>query len=167
MTTSTQLETKETEDLSALAGKYLTFQLEHEEFGLEIRKVREIIGHMKITPVPQAPDYVKGMINLRGGVIPIIDLRLRFGMEEAEITEQTCIIVTEIQQDEKCFLTGIVVDNVSEVHDIKTEQLEGKQSLENFFRADFILGIGKIDNEVKILLDISKVIEDSNIRHLV
>ncbi|MHC5083335.1 MAG: chemotaxis protein CheW [Planctomycetota bacterium] len=154
-------------ELSGLAGKYLTFQLNGEGFGLEIMKVREIIKHMKITPVPQAPDYVKGMINLRGVVIPIIDLRLRFGMEETTVTDETCIIVTEIQQDEHSSMTGIVVDNVSEVHDIKAEQIDDNSELDSFLQADIIAGICKIGDDVKILLDISKVIKHSNINHLV
>src|SRR5512139_2663559 len=93
-------------------GKYLTFALGPEEYGLEILKVREIIGYMDITAVPQTPDYVKGVINLRGQVIPVIDLRAKFGMDTTETTEETCIIVVEITQDSHKFNTGIVVDHV-------------------------------------------------------
>ena len=95
-------------------GKYLTFALANEEYGLEILKVREIIGYMEITAVPQTPSHVKGVINLRGQVIPVIDLRMKFGMPEADITEQTCIIVVEIAGTDRSFMTGIIVDSVSE-----------------------------------------------------
>src|SRR5512133_3882306 len=90
------------------AGKYLTFALSNEEYGLEILKVREIIGYMQITAVPQTPSHVKGVINLRGQVIPVVDLRLKFGMNAAEVTEETCIIVVELTQDDRKFQTGIV-----------------------------------------------------------
>jgi len=99
-------------------GKYLTFALGAEEYGLEILKVREIIGYMNITAVPQTPAPIKGVINLRGQVIPVVDLRTTFGMETAEVTEQTCIIVVEITQGQRKFSTGIVVDRVQEVLDI-------------------------------------------------
>lgn len=99
-------------------GKYLTFALANEEYGLETLKVREIFGYMDITAVPQTPHYVKGVINLRGQVIPVIDLRAKFGMETTDVTEETCIIVVEITQDNRKFNTGIVVDHVSEVLDI-------------------------------------------------
>lgn len=102
-------------------GKYLTFALGAEEYGLEILKVREIIGYMEITAVPQTPHYVKGVINLRGQVIPVIDLRSKFGMETKEITEESCIIVVEIHQDGREFSTGVVVDKVEEVLDIAGE----------------------------------------------
>ena len=105
-------------------GKYLTFALAHEEYGLEILKVREIIGYMDITAVPQTPHHVKGVINLRGQVIPVIDLRAKFGMETTEVTEETCIIVVEIAQDGLEFSTGIVVDHVQEVLDIAGEDIE-------------------------------------------
>ena len=105
-------------------GKYLTFALAREEYGLEILKVREIIGYMDITAVPQTPDYVKGVINLRGQVIPVIDLRAKFGMETTETTEETCIIVVEINQSGRKFSTGIVVDHVQEVLDIAGEDIE-------------------------------------------
>ena len=138
-------------------GKYLTFALGHEEYGLEILKVREINGYMDITAVPQTPMYVKGVINLRGQVIPVVDLRLKFGMEEAEITEQSCIIVVEIDAGNRQFQTGIVVDHVQEVLDIKSEQIEDSPEFGSV-NTDFILGMGKIGETVKILLDIDKVL---------
>ncbi len=140
------------------AGKYLTFALGREQYGLEILKVREIIGYMDITAVPQTPHHVKGVINLRGQVIPVIDLRAKFGMETAEITEQTCIIVCEIQSGGRSFSTGIIVDNVEEVLDIPGEDIEEAPQFGSSVDTDFILGMGKVGDTVKILLDIDKVL---------
>ena len=139
-------------------GKYLTFALGSEEYGLEILKVREIFGYMEITAVPQTPNYVKGVINLRGQVIPVIDLRAKFGMETTEVTEETCIIVVEITQGKCKFNTGIVVDRVQEVLDIAGENIEQAPQFDSSVNTDFILGMGKIENTVKILLDIDKVL---------
>ncbi len=139
-------------------GKYLTFALGPEEYGLEILKVREIIGYMDITAVPQTPHYVKGVINLRGQVIPVVDLRAKFGMETMEVTERTCIIVVEISQDNRNFSTGVVVDHVQEVLDIAGEDIEEAPQFGTTVNTDFILGMGKIGESVKILLDIDKVL---------
>ncbi len=139
-------------------GKYLTFALASEEYGLEILKVREIIGIMDITAVPQTPSHVKGVINLRGQVIPVIDLRAAFGMDTTEVTEETCIIVVEISQDGRRFDTGIVVDHVQEVLDIAAESIEEAPQFGTSVNTDFILGMGKIGDSVKILLDIDKVL---------
>jgi purine-binding chemotaxis protein CheW len=139
-------------------GKYLTFALAHEEYGLEILKVREIIGYMDITAVPQTPHHVKGVINLRGQVIPVVDLRSKFGMDTAEVTEETCIIVVEITQGERNFQTGIVVDHVQEVLDILGKDIENAPQFGSSVDTDFILGMGKIGDSVKILLDINKVL---------
>ncbi|HEV56779.1 MAG TPA: purine-binding chemotaxis protein CheW [Phycisphaerales bacterium] len=139
-------------------GKYLTFALGAEEYGLEILKVREIIGYMEVTAVPRTPAYVKGVINLRGQVIPVVDLRAKFAMPEAEVTEQTCIIVVEITQAGKAFNTGIVVDRVSEVLDITADQIEDPPQLGSTVEANFILGMAKVGEKVKILLDIDKVL---------
>ncbi len=139
-------------------GKYLTFALGSEEYGLEILKVREIIGYMDITAVPQTPHHVKGVINLRGQVIPVIDLRAKFGMETADVTEETCIIVVEISQGARTFSTGIVVDHVQEVLDIDGGDIEDAPQFGSSVDTDFILGMGKIEDTVKILLDIDKVL---------
>ena len=139
-------------------GKYLTFALAQEEYGLEIIKVREIIGYMEITDVPQTPHHVRGVINLRGQVIPVIDLRAKFGMEATETTEQTCIIVVEISQGGGKFSTGIVVDHVQEVLDIEGKDIEEAPKFGSSVDTDFILGMGKIGETVKILLDIDKVL---------
>ncbi len=145
------------------AGKYLTFVLADEEYGLEILRVREIIGYMDITAVPQTPDYVRGVINLRGQVIPVIDLRANFGMESIEQTEETCIIVVEISQGGRSVSTGIVVDCVSEVLDITEGDIEDAPSFGGAVDTEFILGMGKIGDSVKILLDIDKVLAGADI----
>jgi purine-binding chemotaxis protein CheW len=137
-----------------LGGKYLTFGLGLEEYGLEILKVREIIGMMDITPVPRTPDFVRGVINLRGNVIPVIDLRRKFAMDAVERTEQTCIIVVDVEAVEM----GIVVDRVQEVLDITDEEIEQAPSFGVAVDTDFILGMGKRETQVTILLDISKVL---------
>ena len=139
-------------------GKYLTFALGSEEYGLEILKVREIFGYMEITAIPQTPAYVKGVINLRGQVIPVIDLRAKFGMETAELTEETCIIVAEVNQGKQTFSTGIVVDRVQEVLDIDGENVEETPQFGSSVNTDFILGMGKIGDTVKILLNIDRVL---------
>ena len=131
---------------TAKGGKYLTFALGKEEYGLEILKVREIIGYMDITAVPRTPGYVKGVINLRGQVIPVIDLRAKFSMEAAPRTEQTCIIV---------------VDRVSEVLNIAGDKIEEPPSFDSSVHVDFIMGMGKIGESVKILLDIDKVLSSA------
>lgn len=139
-------------------GKYLTFALGKEEYGLEILKVREIIGLMDITAVPRTPGYVKGVINLRGQVITVVDLRAKFSMASVEKTDQTCIIVVEINQAGRKLSTGIIVDRVSEVLDIAGECIEEPPRLNDSDDADFILGMGKIGESVKILLDIDQVL---------
>ncbi|HNS55071.1 MAG TPA: chemotaxis protein CheW [Syntrophales bacterium] len=139
-------------------GKYLTFSLAGEEYGIGILKVREIIGMMPITPVPRTPDFVKGVINLRGKVIPVIDLRLRFGLEAAAYTERTCIIVVEILGDAGAVPMGIVVDAVSEVLSIRGGDIENTPAFGVKLNTDFILGMAKTEGSVKILLDIDRVL---------
>jgi purine-binding chemotaxis protein CheW len=146
----------------AKSGKYLTFVLQGEEYGLEILKVREIIGVMNITKVPQMPSYTKGVINLRGKVIPIVDLRLKFGMPEAAQTKETCIIVVNVQS----VLMGVLVDTVSEVLDINSADVEPTPAFGSNVRTDFILGMGKIKGKVKILLDIDKVLSNEEVNEL-
>jgi purine-binding chemotaxis protein CheW len=138
-------------------GKYLTFALGREEYGIGILKVKEIIGMMPVTAVPRTPAHVKGVINLRGKVIPVVDLRLKFGMEEMEYTEWTCIIVVEIGGAAGSVLTGIVVDAVSEVLNIKGGDIEDAPTFGAKLNTDTILGMAKMNGGVKILLDIDKV----------
>lgn len=142
------------ENNTELGGKYLTFKLAGEEYGLEILKVREIVKIMEITLVPQMPGYVKGVVNLRGKVISVIDLRLRFGLPEAEYNDETCIIVVNLGGTE----IGVVVDTVQEVLDINDDQIEPPPSVGSQVDTQFILGMGKIGERVKILLDIDCIL---------
>lgn len=144
-------------------GKYLTFTLAGEEYGIGILKIREIIGMMPITSVPQAPDFVKGVINLRGKVIPVIDLRLRFGMPAMDYTERTCIIVVQIDLQDTALNIGIVVDSVSEVLNISGSNIEDAPMFGTRLNTDYILGMAKIEGGVKILLDIDKVLTQDEI----
>lgn len=146
------------EDLTDLAGKYLTFNLGDEGYGLEILKVQEIIGMQEITKIPRTPDYVRGVINLRGKVIPVIDLRLKFGMPGQELTRKTCIIMVQVQRQEMDLIIGLVVDEVSEVLNISGDQIEPAPSLGMQVETHFILGMAKTESAVKILLDIDKVL---------
>ncbi len=143
-------------------GKYLTFALANEEYGLEILKVREIIGYIEVTAVPQTPRYVKGVINLRGQVIPVIDLRTKFGMVTTEVTDETCIIVVEITATPHKFNTGIIVDRVQEVLDIAGANIEEAPQFGATVDTDFILGMAKIGDSVKILLDIDRILSDAD-----
>ncbi len=147
-------------------GKYLTFSLDREEYGIGILKVKEIIGMMRITPVPQAPEYVKGVINLRGKVIPVIDLRARFGMSSSEYTDRTCIVVVEIDAATGRLHIGIVVDSVSEVLNIKGSDIEETPAFGIRLKTDYILGMAKKDGGVKILLDIDRVLSDEELELL-
>jgi len=139
-------------------GKYLTFSLANEEYGIGILKIKEIIGMMPITSVPQTPEFVKGVINLRGKVIPVLDLRRRFGMEPMDYTERTCIIVVEIAGAAGNVMIGVVVDSVSEVLSIKAEAIEDTPTFGIKLNTDYILGMAKIGKNVKILLDIDRVL---------
>ena len=141
-------------DMSDLAGKYLTFRLSGEEYGIEILKVKEIIGLMDITKVPRMPAHVRGVINLRGKVIPVVDLRTKFGMASTEDTDETCIIVVDVMQSEQSAMTGILVDTVSEVLDISGDQIEEPPSFGTAMDIGFIMGMAKIGDSVKMLLDI-------------
>jgi purine-binding chemotaxis protein CheW len=141
-------------------GKYLTFSLAGQEYGLSILKVKEIIEVLPITPVPQAPPFVKGVINLRGKVIPIVDLRLKLGMEKAEQTERSCIIVTEIGTSQNAKVhTGVIVDGVSEVVYITGNDIDDAPSVITGLDSGFILGMAKFGNTVKIILDIDRVLD--------
>ena len=144
-------------------GKYLTFTLADEEYGIGILKVKEIIGIMAITTVPQTPEYMKGVINLRGKVIPVVDLRLKFGMASMDYTERTCIIVVEIDGDNRKIQMGIVVDSVSEVLNIKGGDIEDAPNFGSRLNTDYILGMAKTGGKVKILLDIDKVLSGSEL----
>jgi len=138
-------------------GKFLTFFLGSEEYGLEILKVHEIIGMMDITPVPRTPEFIRGVVNLRGKIIPVVDLRLKFGMDAVDHTDETCIIVVQANGVQM----GIVVDRVSEVLDISAEEVEAVPSFGTEVDTAYILGIGKTGERVKLLLDIDKVLSSA------
>jgi len=146
-------------DAAASGGKFLTFFLAGEEYGIAILKVHEIIGMMAITSVPRTPEFIRGVINLRGKVIPIIDLRLKFGMPAQDQTAETCIIVVHVEGIE----IGIVVDRVSEVLNIPGESIEDVPSFGADVSTDYILGIGKSQGKVKILLDIDRVLSNPEV----
>jgi purine-binding chemotaxis protein CheW len=146
------------------AGKYLTFSLAGEEYGIGILKVKEIIGIMAITTIPRMPSYIKGVINLRGKVIPVIDLRLKFAMAEAEYTERTCIIVVEITGGAGRLLIGIIVDSVSEVLNVKDADIEDTPAFGTRLDTEYILGMAKTDGRVKILLDIDGVLSSEEMK---
>ncbi len=144
-------------------GKYLTFALGGEEYGIGILKVKEIIGLMAITPVPRTPAHMRGVINLRGKVIPVVDLRLKFGMERGESTDRTCIVVVEIASHSGKISIGSVVDSVSEVLNIRAAEIEDTPSFGSKLDTAYILGMAKSGQGVKILLDIDKVLSHSEI----
>jgi purine-binding chemotaxis protein CheW len=152
--------------MSDREGKYLTFIMADEEYGIGILKIKEIIGMMPITPVPQTPRFVKGVINLRGKVIPVVDLRLRFSMEEIDYTERTCIIVVEMASQDGTVQIGIVVDSVSEVLNIKGDEIEDTPTFGTKLNTDYILGMAKMEGGVKILLDIDRVLTADEIKLL-
>jgi len=145
-------------DITIKTGKYLTFSLESEEYGIGILKVKEIIGMLPITSVPRTPKFVKGVINLRGKVIPVIDLRSKFDMKSTSYNDRTCIIVVEIDASQSTVLIGIVVDTVSEVLNIKEEDIEETPAFGTKLDTRYILGMAKQEGGVKILLNIDKVL---------
>ncbi len=149
--------------MTVKTGKYLTFSLEEEEYGIGILKVKEIIGMMPITSVPRTPEYVKGVINLRGKVIPVIDLRAKFDMETIEYNDRTCIIVVEIDSESSTVLIGIVVDAVSEVLNIKEDEIEETPTFGTKLDTEYILGMAKMEGGVKILLNIDRVLSNEEI----
>ncbi len=135
-------------------GKFLSFFLGTEEYAIEILKVQEIIGLMPITPVPKMPDYIRGVLNLRGKIVPVMNLRLRFGLPPVEDTDETCVIV--VQDDN--FLMGVLVDKVSEVADIMSEQIEEVPSFGIKSHSEYLAGMGKVKDSVKMILDVHKVV---------
>ena len=150
---------QESQALHDLEGKYLTFTLADEDFGLEIPKVREIIGMLDITAIPQTPSFFKGVINLRGRVIPVVDLRLKFGLPTMEYGERTCIIVVEVKTEMGSVQMGVVVDTVSEVVNVNGADIEPPPTFGSRLDTRYILGLAKARGSIKILLDIDRVME--------
>lgn len=157
---------------SANAGKFLTFRLGEEEYGVEILRVREIIGLIDITPLPRTPSFVKGIINLRGKIIPVIELRRKFGLNSVEFTDETCVIVMEATDAEETeqFQIGVIVDTVSEVLDIARDSIEPAPRFGHALNTDFILGMGKVktadEEKVIVLLDIDAVLSQGEWQQL-
>ncbi len=139
-----------------LAGKYLTFRLAEEVYGLESLKVHEIISIIKITKLPKTAEYIRGVMNLRGSIIPIIDFRLKCGMSSVEDTEETCIIVLEFEENNETLTIGVVVDAVCDVKDIENEQIESTPNLGSSANALFVKGIAKQDRSIIMLVDMEK-----------
>jgi purine-binding chemotaxis protein CheW len=154
---------QESQALHDLEGKYLTFTLADEDFGLEILKVREIIGMLDITAIPQTPSFFKGVINLRGRVIPVVDLRLKFGLPAMEYGERTCIIVVEVKTEMGPVQMGVVVDTVSEVFNVNGADIEPSPSFGSRLDTRYILGLAKARGSIKILLDIDRVMESRDL----
>lgn len=155
-----------TETISHLAGKYLTVALDNEAYGISVLKVREIIRMQKITPVPQMPEFVKGVINLRGRVIPVVDLRVKFGLK-GEFTERTCIVVVQVEvSSAKAMQMGLVVDSVEEVLNVTADMIEPTPEFGTIIDTSYLLGMVKTKGQVKTLLDINRVVAPETVQSL-
>lgn len=144
--------------IASTAGKYLTFALGDEEYGLPVLKVREIIKMMDVTTVPQVPTHVRGVINLRGKVIPVIDLRLKFGLAEKAASDQTCIVVVQVEIGGRRVMLGVIVDRVSEVLNVVADEVEQPPDFGERLDTGFMLGMAKVKGQVKILLDLDAIL---------
>jgi purine-binding chemotaxis protein CheW len=159
MNNATAVKGNQSVNIDSRAGKYLTFFLASEEYGVEILKVQEIIGRMPITPVPLTSKYIRGVINLRGKIHPIMDLKIKFGMDETQITDETCIIVIKTST----LMMGVLVDKVSEVVNVASGDIEDTPSFGADVNPEYLLGVGKTGGRIRLLLDIEKVITASDI----
>jgi purine-binding chemotaxis protein CheW len=152
---------------TSLAGKYLTVVLENEAYGIAVLKVREIIRMQKITPVPQMPGFVKGVINLRGRVIPVVDLRVKFGVK-AEFAERTCIVVVQVKlPTEQIVQMGLIVDSVEEVVTLAANEIEPTPDFGARISTEYLLGMAKVKGAVKTLLDIDRVVAPDTVQAIV
>ena len=147
-------------------GKFLTFLLDQEIYGIPIKKAREIIGVMEITHIPKTKNYIKGVINLRGKIIPIIDLRLKFGMTEKPYTDRTCVIVIEIVTEQAHYLVGVAVDTVAEVINIQKNEIDLLPEYDAQFENDFLAAIGKLKDRVVMILDIEQILSGEDLTYL-
>jgi purine-binding chemotaxis protein CheW len=159
MNSASSVKENQSTKVDSRAGKYLTFFLASEEYGVEILKVQEIIGRMPITPVPLTSRYIRGVINLRGKIHPIMDLKVKFGMDETKITDETCIIVIKTTS----MMMGILVDKVSEVVNVAPGDIEDTPSFGADVNPEYLLGVGKTGGRVRLLLDIEKVINTADV----
>jgi len=156
-----------TPEAAALPGKYLTFSLAEENYGLEILKVQEIVGLLPVTRVPRMPSFVAGVVNLRGRVIPVVDLRLAFGLPEADMDERTCIIVVSVERAAgESAVMGVLVDEVSDVAALAADAIEATPEFGAAIDTSFIKGVGRAEERVLLLLDIDKALSESEIRSL-
>lgn len=147
-----------TEEAKILEGKYLTFFLAEEQYGIHIGMVREIVGFMPVVPIPRTPDFIKGVVNLRGAVVPVLDLRRRLALPDAAITDKTCIVVAEMDRATDVLVMGLLVDTVAEVLHIRPEDISEPPDFGGSVRTDYILGIARAENTVRILLDIQRIL---------
>ena len=152
--------------LQTLAGKYLTVVLDNEAYGISVLKVREIIRMQKITPIPQMPEFVKGVINLRGRVIPVVDLRVKFGLK-GEFTERTCVVVVQVDVTSiKAMQMGLIVDSVEEVLNVSADMIEPTPEFGTIVDTSYLLGMVKTKGQVKTLLDINRVVAPETVQSL-
>jgi purine-binding chemotaxis protein CheW len=143
--------------------QYLTFILDDEVFALDISKVREVLDFTTITKVPRTPEFMRGVINLRGSVVPVVDMRLKFGMTKTEKTVNTCIIIVEVTLDEEALVLGALADSVQEVFDLEPKQIEPSPKIGTQLRTDFIKGMGKQDDNFIIILDIDRIFSSNEL----
>jgi purine-binding chemotaxis protein CheW len=143
-------------------GKLLTFLLGKQEYGIQILEAREVVGMMNIDPVPQTPDFMKGVINLRGKIIPVIDLRKKFRMEAVEASKETCIVVVDIQGK----MTGVIVDFLCGVVTVEEEEFEESPELGTNIRTDFMVGMAKLEERVIIVLDMGEILSNEELREI-
>jgi purine-binding chemotaxis protein CheW len=148
---------------STASTQYLTFKLGEEVFALDVAEVREILDFTSVTKVPRTPDYMRGVINLRGSVVPVMDLRLKFGMEATEQTVNSCIIVVEMHMDRDQVVIGVLADAVQEVIDLDPEQIEPAPRIGTKLNMEFILGMGKYNGNFMMILDIDKIFQGSDL----
>ena len=147
-------------------NSYLTFKIGEEEFGAHVSKVLNILELQKITEIPKAPDYMKGVINLRGMVLPVIDTRIKFDMEPTEITDDTCIVVMDLKMDDELIHIGALVDSVVAVHEIDESQIDETPSIGNTYKSEFITGVAKIDENFIMILDLIKLFTSDELSDL-
>ncbi len=163
-TTSSPTETKATgKPVPELGGKYLTFFLGQETYGIQITKIQEIIRMQNVTRVPRVKEFVRGVINLRGKIIPVMELRLKFGLSQQEDSDKTCIIVLQVANQNDSYTIGVIIDEVKEVLNIASEAIDPPSMIDETDQEDFILGLGKVGDDVKILLNVDKLLSPSEL----
>ena len=159
----TMMDIEEAKAGSNMERQFLTFQMGPEEYGINILNVKEIIGYSQVTKIPMVPEYNLGVMNVRGNVVPVVDLAPRFGMLTSPVTKLTCIVIVEIEEGEEINSIGILVDSVEDVMDISADDVESAPGFGAKLRADFIFGIGRIGERFVILLNINKVLDISEL----